>query len=456
MNLKRKLALRSTLVCALTLLIVFSCTIYFYRKYTINYFYNRLNERAIVFATIFLEKDELVKSKYQEYAKKFFQTLNHESVQIYDSTDHVAFVDEIDEFDVDSSILYAIRHKGEKQFAIGDRQYAGVYYKDNQGNYVIVASGRNINGAARLKNLIILLSIFFIIGIIINYLLNVLLANRTFLPFSAILQKVNTISTGNLDQRLAPINESKDELNDLTNTLNMFLERLESGVNNQKQFLKNVSHELNTPLSAVIGQAEVSLESPRTNEEYQVTISRILKDATELKSILEGLLLLSGIRTTGRKPSIARLRLDELVWDILEKMKFRYPEAIINTSLEVTTEEEHLLEIESHRELLTTAMFNIIDNAIKYSLGHEVDIIIEVVAKRLILTVKDKGHGIPREELERIYDLFFRGSNVRETPGYGIGLSLTRQIAQFYDIDLLIDSVENKGTTVKMIFREVS
>src|SRR5690606_18423071 len=97
-----------------------------------------------------------------------------------------------------------------------------------------------------------------LIGILINYLFNIFIANRTFRPFSSVLRKVNEISTDNLHDRL-PKPERNDELGELVTTLNMFLSRLDQEVSNQKNFLKNISHELKTPLTAIIGRAEIAL-----------------------------------------------------------------------------------------------------------------------------------------------------------------------------------------------------
>src|SRR5690606_18605785 len=162
------------------------------------------------------------------------------------------------------------------------QQYAGIYYEDNQGDFVIVSSGVDMTGQDRLYRLRIILSSLFLIGILINYIFNVVLAKKTFKPFSSILRKVNTISTENLNSRLPQVNKPGDELSELTQTLNTLLERLEAGVNHQKQFLKNVSHELKTPLAAILGEAELSLDKERSPKEYQQVLQKIVKSTSEL------------------------------------------------------------------------------------------------------------------------------------------------------------------------------
>ncbi|QCR21108.1 HAMP domain-containing sensor histidine kinase [Pontibacter sp. SGAir0037] len=452
MNLKQKLALRSTLVCAITLLIVLGSTLYFYRNYTLNSFYNKLENRALLSAIIFLEKDELNKKKYREYEQRYLNTLDNEMLQIYDAAGQIAFVEEITSFPVNQRMLQRIRQQGKYNFQVNERQYSGIYYEDNQGNFVVVSSGEDVTGKARLQNLSIAFGCLLLVGILINYILNALLAKKTFRPFSAILQKVNSISTENLNSRLPEINQPSDELSELTATLNTFLNRLESGVNNQKQFLKNVSHELKTPLAAILGEAELGLEKEKEPEEYQHVLKKIARSTSELSSVIEGLLLISGLNNKDPKTTFRSFRLDELLWEVLEKLHFKYPEAEVETLIEVGDSDG--MQLHSHPELIATALTNIVDNALKFSNEQQVTITIKLSTRReLVLLVQDNGPGIPEQEQDKIFDLFYRGSNTQFLkPGHGIGLSLTKHIAEFCHISLSVSSSSGQGTEVKLVF----
>ncbi|MFD1186787.1 HAMP domain-containing sensor histidine kinase, partial [Pontibacter rugosus] len=415
-------------------------------------FYNKLTNRALLSGIIFLEKDELNKKKYQEYELRYLNTLDNEALQIYDAAGNIAFVPEIDSFPVDKRMLQHIREKGKLNFRAQGRQFAGIYYQDNQGDFVIISSGEDRAGEASLKNLSLVFICLLIIGILINYLLNALLAKNTFKPFSAILQKVNTISTDNLNSRLEELNQSDDELSDLTTTLNTFLDRLESGVNNQKQFLKNVSHELKTPLAAILGEAELSLDKEHTAGEQRQVLVKIAKNTAELSAVIEGLLLISGLNNNDPKVTFRSFLLDELLWEVLEKLHFKYPDAEVETLIEVDNSEA--MQLHSHPELIATALTNIIDNALKFSDDQKITLSIKLSEQgQLVLTVQDRGPGIPEQEQDKVFDLFYRGSNTRFLrPGHGIGLSLTKHIAAFCQISLSISSVQGRGTEVKLIF----
>ncbi len=451
MNLKQKLALRSTVVCAVTLLLVFGGTFYFFKNYIDLQYYRLLDERAVTAAFIFLEKDELSKQNYRSYEKKYLQSLSEEMIQIYDDRGIVSFVEEEAGFPVSPELLRKIRTQEKYNFQRGNRQFSGIFYKDNQGDFVIIISGINTRAEGQVRSLLYLMSLFFVIGIVINYLFNIFVANRTFRPFSAVLRKVNAISAENLHDRLSVTPGRKDELEDLVSTLNMFLGRLEKEVNNQKSFLKNISHELKTPLTAIIGRAEVALEHDRSD--YRQVLQKIVQDTAEVKSVIEGLLLISGLQVSGAASASHTLfRIDELVWEVLEKLRFKYPDAVFHTSLEVASQEEHLLDIHAHRDLLATALMNVVDNAVKYSSDQRAEIVIRVIGGKPEIVVRDNGPGIPAPERGQIFDLFFRGSNVRHIPGQGIGLSLTRQILEFCGAALFIQDAPGGGTEVRLGF----
>lgn len=452
MNLKQKLALRSTLVCAITLLLVLGSTLYFYRNYTFNSFYTKLENRALISAIIFLEKDELNQKKYREYEQKYLNTLENETLQIFDAEGNVAFVQEITSFPVNQQLLQRIRRQGKHHFRVEGRQYVGIYYEDNQGNFVVISSGDDVTGQARLKVLSIAFICLFLIGILINYVLNVLLAKKTFRPFAAILQKVNSITTENLNSRLDETPSQADELRQLTTTLNTLLDRLEAGVNNQKQFLKNVSHELRTPLAAIMGEAELSLEKQGDTASHEKALRKIVKNTSELNSVIEGLLLISGLNNATSRATPHAFRLDELLWEVLEKLSYKYPEAEVETHIEV--EDGELLQLRSHPELIATAISNLIDNAIKFSEEQRATLTIGLTAQsQVYLQVQDNGPGIPEPEREKVFDLFYRGSNTQYLkPGYGVGLSLTKHIAAFCGLELSITPGIQGGTVAKVIF----
>jgi len=450
MNLKQKLALRSTMVCAMALALVFTGTYYFFRNDVLNQFYERLQQRALVAAYFYLEKDELSVLNYIEYEKKIVQRLDEEIVQIYNSRNKISFVPNNKDIAIDQEIIDKIRQQGKYIFSKDRRQYVGLFYKDNQGDFVVLVSGINNRGYLQLGKLMYLLLTFYILGIVLNYLMNILVANKTFRPFKASLDKVNTISSENIHDRLPETTGSNDELRQMIDTFNRFLERIETQVQNQKGFLKNISHELNTPLTAIIGRAEVALENPGSDK--QAVLHKIINDTYEVRSVIEGLLLLSGLNNDTDKKAITSFRVDDLIWECLEKLKFKYPDAVFHIEIPAEADEEQYLQIRSYKELLSHAITNIIDNAVKYSDEQTVEVFLEIRNGHPLMRIRDQGRGIPPEELAYIEKLFYRASNVTYIPGHGIGLSLARQIMEFCQVSMTLTSTLNEETEVTIVF----
>ena len=174
---------------------------------------------------------------------------------------------------------------------------------------------------------------FYLAGIPLNYLLGTFLAKQTFRPFTEVIAKVNTITTENLHSRLEiPQTSGKDEIKELATTFNYLLERLESGIMIQNNFLKNASHELKTPLTIIIGDIDVSLQQPRTNEQYEEILKSLRKDTLHLKATLEGLLVLSGLELS-EPQQMENIRIDEILWNVLEKKAIEYPESKVSVDL---------------------------------------------------------------------------------------------------------------------------
>lgn len=450
MDLKSKLALRSTVVSAITMGVVAGATLLSFTRYSASQYYALLEERALITGIIFLEKDELSKQRYAEYEELYGRPLDDEQMQIYGLDDSLAFVAPIAGFPGGPGLLGTIRDAGSHRFSVEERQYVGLFYRDNQGDFVIITSGVNAAGREQTRQLALLLGVFLLMGLAINYLLNIRVAQRAFRPFADILSRVNTISTRNLSERLPHASEARDELRELVDTLNMFLERLDLEVTRQRMFLKNVSHELNTPLTAIIGRAEVSLDKGDP-EGLRQALEQIVEDTTGLKSLIESLLLISGLDSQRERPTATVFRIDELLWEVLDKLAYKYPGVVFNTSIEVRSEEQHLLETDNFRELVGTALLNLIDNAIKFSSATSATITLTQDQGRAVVIVRDDGPGIPDADREKIFDLFFRGPSVRHIPGHGVGLSLTRQIMELAGIRLEIDS-DARGTEVRVRF----
>jgi signal transduction histidine kinase len=245
---------------------------------------------------------------------------------------------------------------------------------------------------------------------------------------------------------------NNDEIGDLEKTFNNMLDRLETSFETQNNFISNASHELSTPLTTIIGEAEVTLSRPRTTDEYIESIEVILRKAERLENITKSLLFLAQTGFNGKVQKFDTVRVDELLWDVKNTIDKINPDNNIHINLSLMPENPEKLAIKGNPQLLHIAVSNIIGNACKYSDNKPVIVSLGTSIDKVIIVVKDSGIGIPKEELKYIYDPFFRASNTKNHKGYGIGLPLARNIVRIHKGEIRVSSALNEGTTVQVTF----
>ncbi len=454
MNLKNKLARNSTLLFAFILGLVLIGSFLLFKSHRKDLYYEKLEDNALITAFFYFEKDEIRKMDSVSYKdiETQFNKIANQSIRIYNAKTKKLYLRDDVPVVLSDRNLKAISRDQILHFTIDQRQFSGLYYKDNQGDFIIVVSGIDDVGNQQLEMLAIVFFSFYLAGIALNYLLGRFLARQTFRPFADVISKVNTITTENLHSRLEmPTVSGKDEIKELITTFNYLLERLEKGVAIQKNFLKNASHELKTPLTFIIGDIDVSLQHPRTNEQYEEVLKSLRKDTFHLKSTLDGLLILSGLELS-EPDQMETVRIDEILWNILEKKNIEYPEVKVTLNLDAIANNEDLLSVNGNRHMLFIALYNIIDNAIKFSFPLQVNVVVSENQGKLLLKIIDQGSGIDEKDIASIFDLFFRSDRTRYIQGQGLGLFITMQILKRHNIALTVDSELEKGTVFSLLF----
>ncbi|WET03040.1 HAMP domain-containing sensor histidine kinase [Flavobacterium sp. YJ01] len=452
MNLKTKLSVNSTLLFAFIVGLVLAGSFLLFKKHRQELYYERLEDSALITAFFYFEKDEITKndsSRYQTIEIEY-KKITNQSIRIYNAKTKELYLHDGLDIQLNDLELKAISKNRILHFTKEERQFTGLFYKDNQGDFIIVVSGIDTVGDQQLDvlGLIFILSYLFVIPL--NFFIGRYLAKQTFRPFEDVIAKVNTITTENLHSRLEMPTSGKDEVRELITTFNYLLERLESGITIQNNFLKNASHELKTPLTIIIGDIDVSLQQPRTNEQYEEVLKSLRKDTFHLKSILDGLLVLSGLQV-GEPDQMENIRIDEILWNVLEKKAIEYPESKVSLNLEAIQNEE-LLSVQANKHMLFTALYNIVDNAIKFSFPAPVSIFALEKDKKLLIKIIDQGSGIAEKDKESIFDLFFRSDRTRHIKGQGLGLFITMEILKRHHITLTVDSELEKGTSFSLLF----
>jgi signal transduction histidine kinase len=204
----------------------------------------------------------------------------------------------------------------------------------------------------------------------------------------------------------------------------------------EKMFVNNASHEINNPLTAIQGECEVALLMEHKPAEYRDIIERILNETKRIITIMHELLLFSH----ARNGKIAEENTNNILLSTVVK-----PLCNGNVKLQIYND----ITVKADFELLNIAIHNLIGNAVKYSNGNNV----EVIINKPQLIIKDQGIGIPAADLENIFQPFFRASNTGSTSGKGIGLALAKSILERLGAKITVTSKVEEGTAFKVGFK---
>ena len=240
------------------------------------------------------------------------------------------------------------------------------------------------------------------------------------------------------------------EISQLVTSFNDLLNRLETAFAVQNNFISNASHEFSTPLTAIMGEAEVILLKDRTTEEYKLSLKSIVEQTERLNEITKTLLYLAETGYSNKIIDSNIIRSDELVWEAKNIVNKLNPSNNIQIDMSLLPENPLKLKVKGNKTLLMIAITNILNNACKYSNNKPVTISIASSDDFILVSIKDQGIGIPEAEIAFIYDPFFRASNTKTFDGYGIGLPLCRNIIRIHKGQLTVFSKVNQGTLVEI------
>lgn len=456
MNVKFKvrIALVNTLVAALSTLLVF-VVVYFVVMLTS---YHHLDsdirtEKEEVFENLKWQGDSLVVNLMQEWQEKeHHQTeVNPTFLQVNDKAGQVVFRSANlgeEQLHFDNSLktdkFFDFIFKG-KQIRQG--QFPIISQRGQLAGHLNVAISQ-VESALVLKNLRITLFFAFLFLVLIFYFGTSLAAARSIAPIQQLIQGARQINDQNISTRL-PLPPHQDELFQLATTINELLTRIEHSIQREKQVTADISHELRSPLAGIRGTLEVLLRKKRAPEHYEQKLEQVIQEADKMNRMLDQLLQLAKIESGYLQPRKEPISLAAFFENIQQKWAPLLEENQVVLHINI----DKNARVATDTSLLELIIGNLISNALKYStIGGFIGCTWD--SHQRILSIKDKGPGIPEENLPYIFDRFYRIDTSRNTriPGSGLGLSIAKKLADIQGIDLTVQSREGEGTTFYLQF----
>lgn len=315
--------------------------------------------------------------------------------------------------------------------------------------HVIVAMSLD-DATMILTNLKNILLIAFPLILVVLFLIARLIAGRSIKPVTSIIETSSTITRDNLSSRIQLPN-NKDELYTLSETINNLLDRIENAIKREKQFTSDASHELRTPLAVIKGTMEVLIRKPREKQEYEEKINFCIKEVDRLNNLVDQLLLLARFENQKQNIRNEQVYLNSLILDTIARFSVKIKEKKI--TIVANFQEDNYIKSDTY--LVSIILSNIISNAIKYSnKSGKIDIELKKDKENVYCSISDNGIGIVAEDLEKIFNSFYRSdvSNHPEIKGTGLGLSIVERLCNLLKIDIDITSEEDVGTTIILNF----
>jgi signal transduction histidine kinase len=271
-------------------------------------------------------------------------------------------------------------------------------------------------------------------------------ARRVLYRVDAMTETSRTIMAGDLSGRL-PVGGSEDELDRLAVNLNAMLERIEALMRGFKEVSDNIAHDLKTPLTRLRNRAEEALRSGKGGGDYRAALEATIDESDELIRTFNALLMIARAESGQATTPMTEFDVAEIARGVGEL----YDPLADEKGITLTVDAGGVAKLRGNPELVTQALANLVDNAIKYARadgaavnGKPAEIVVEASAQgeNIALSVLDHGPGIPVSDRERVVERFVRLEQSRSEPGSGLGLSLASAVAQLHGGKLLLESNE--------------
>ncbi|HEU5170388.1 MAG TPA: ATP-binding protein [Gemmatimonadales bacterium] len=327
------------------------------------------------------------------------------------------------------------------------RYYAiRVHGAGSVGGVIVATATANVGfgPAALLRSMLVIAPVALLCSVALGYWL----AGTAVRPLLGIIDEVEAITDGRSLHRRLAVPLSGDEIQRLVITLNGMLARLEQSFGSLRRFTADASHELKTPLMVLRAGVERGLTHPRTPPEVLQALDETLEQINQMTEMVDNLLTLARA-DEGRAPlALEESDLRELVADVSETAGILGEGAGLTVTTDMPAEPIRLA-VDRHR--IRELLLNLVTNAIKYTpAGGTIGLGLAAADDEVTLKVSDTGIGIAPGDLPHIFDRFWRADAARsragERPGIGLGLAITKWIAEAHGGSITVQSRPGRGT----------
>ncbi|WP_077921081.1 HAMP domain-containing sensor histidine kinase [Spirosoma sp. 209] len=450
MTIRTRLTLRFTGLVSAILALTFASIYGFCWYYISSDFYHRLDRKASTYGELLL-RQKMEPRLLRRVSQLRKDQLPDQKITVYNVRDVPVFMTNDDlRLGMPARELQAIRKQGKRDFRWQRYYVSGIRYQVPDGDFVVLASARNVYGDRFLRTMLWTFGGLFLAIVGIVAFAGRLYAGDALEPMQQIEEQLTDIFPRTMHERLR-ISREDDEISRLSATINRLLDRIEESFRLQRMFVANVSHELKNPLTQISSQLEVSLLNRREPEAYQRTIRSVLEDVGHLSALTLELLKLSQVNDADPARLLTdTMRLDEVVWDVRDHVNNLLPAYRVTVDLGELPDDFDRLTVAGSTTLIRTALINLTENACKFASDGQAALRVEFEGDWVCVSVSNQGQPIPADDLPYIFQPFYRANPTADVRGYGIGLPLVEQIVRLHQGRLFVRSADGEPTVFRI------
>lgn len=344
---------------------------------------------------------------------------------------------EVENFMKEKTDYYAVKKSNE--FYI-------VLYKLSSKHLLIVGKSTHSNNRLlnRLQDIFFLSSgIAFFISILGGFILTATITGK----LKKISETAKNISNSmDLNSRIK-ITGSGDEIDDLSKVINHLLDRIQILVNTVKETSESIAHDLKTPIARIRSSIENAIMKNNLSKDCTDLLGYVLEETEIINQMIADLLTISKIESGAYSLKIEDFNLSEA----LRRLCYLFRDYASSKSVEVSCDIQDGITIKADSKLLSRAIANIMDNAIKFNMpGGKVSVSLSREQEGISLQIEDTGVGIPPDKIDKIFEKFYMVDESRSVCGSGLGLSLVKAVVEAHGGEISVKSKEGKGSTFEI------
>jgi two-component system heavy metal sensor histidine kinase CusS len=338
--------------------------------------------------------------------------------------------------------------RARKDYRSAEKMFSLVAFNDHPGDKVYtlqLAQDRSSDEQVERNFALLFITVLFG-GVVASALIAIIVTRRGLRPLREMTQSLGRIGPDQLKQRIGSTSWPR-ELQPLAIAFDQMLKRLDDSFTRLSQFSADLAHELRTPITNMLGEAQVALTRDRTADEYRETIESTVTECERLCRIVNNLLFVA--RVDAAREPIARKRFDARA--AVEKIAEFYQTVADDHHVTINCSGDG--QIYADPDLFERAVGNLLDNALRFTAEHgSIRVAVSKHNSDFEVTVSDNGSGIAAEHLPRVFDRFYRAESSRSSDGAGLGLALVKSIVELHGGSATIQSELGHGTTVILKF----